>query len=363
MKTEDSDNELSNIEQHQGQSKSQASPATKDMARSRKDNIEMIINKVAERWGLERTSLIITPDKDIKFARAVKRVVKLGIPFEQVIARSNQSILRRLTWGRGRRGPPHLSDTDLNKILLNDPDAVDVTSEEAVRRGMVFDDLGFLSQLYIPPRPTTPHDKYAVPVVGHGGVLPFTTPKIFQKSTMTPKAHLADARQRAKVNQTVSGAAPIRRLRAIQPLMPLVEDRAIADVGTAQSAGPPKAPGHMATQVATKSPTSRTDIVKDESHCQENSEETHEYTSDLEAKQAAIREFISNWFEEEEGFWKDLEREVSVILESEKAGKLFIKLLQERLLDDSDDMTAEAIARANSMSGGPGGSSDALTVS
>lgn len=94
----------------------------------------MIFNTVAERWGLERTSLILTPEKDIKFARAVKRMAKLGIPFEQVIARSNQSILRRLTWGRGKRGPPNFSDIDLNKILLNAPDAVDVAAEEAARQ-------------------------------------------------------------------------------------------------------------------------------------------------------------------------------------------------------------------------------------
>lgn len=135
--------------------------------------------------------------------------------------------------------------------------------------------------------------------------------KIFQASTATPKAPLADAQQRLEVNEATSGAAPIRRLKAIQPLMSLVEDRAIADVGTAQSAVPPKAQG------ATTSLTSRTGIAKDESYCQGHSEEVCE-----------------------EGFWKDLEFEVSVILGSEEAGKLFIKHLQERLLNASDDMTA-----------------------
>lgn len=181
--------------------------------------------------------------------------------------------------------------------------------------------------------------------------------EIFQASIATPKAPLADAQQRLEVSEATSGAAPIRRLKAIQPLMSLVEDRAVADVGTAQSAVPPKA------QRATTSLTSRTDIAKDESYCQGHSEEVCGYASDLAAKQAVIREFLSTWFEEEEGFWKDLEFEVSVILGSEEAGKLFIKHPQERLLDASDDMTAEAIARADSMSGGAGGPSDVLAGS
>lgn len=61
---------------------------------------------MTKRWGLERTSLILTPERNIKFAGVVKRVAKLGIHFEYAIAHSNQSILRQLTGDVG--GVVHL---------------------------------------------------------------------------------------------------------------------------------------------------------------------------------------------------------------------------------------------------------------
>jgi len=62
-RTENSDTELSDVEQHQGQSKNEAVLLIMDTARSREDNLEEIFNTVTERWGLERTSLILTPEK------------------------------------------------------------------------------------------------------------------------------------------------------------------------------------------------------------------------------------------------------------------------------------------------------------
>jgi len=142
----------------------------------------------------------------------------------------------------------------------------DITAKEAVRHGMVFDDLGFFYQLSsgeLPSRLAVPRDKDTTLVTGHGSVLPFTTPKSFQRSTTTFKAHLPDAPQQQEANEAVSGVVPTRRFRAIQPLMSsLKTELLLISVRNAQSAGPPKVTEYMAMQEATISITSPTGSLR-----------------------------------------------------------------------------------------------------